>query len=776
MTPSIGRLTLYALISAIEDDLRRAIESATSDLSAEQVFGEQLLLKVSSRFTANRGKDSAPSVAELLSYCDYGDAIHLSRTHKQLLARPLNDLLSKLNSEINHLVSTRNRVMHSRPLEFDDLARTAELCDVLVTEPAHWPALSAVRKRLSSEPEMPLRLSIPREAETSSVSHNLPLPDFDETGFIGRKSTVTNLKKAVLGVYPVVTIVGEGGLGKTSLALKVAYELLDEKSDQFDAIIFVTAKTQRLGDAEIVRIKDAVNSSIGLMGEASRALGGGEEEDKLEELIELLTEFKVLLIVDNLETVIDQNIRQLLERIPRGSKIVITTRVRVGAFEYPIQLEPLHSSESTQLLRATAKVRECAKLVKLSDSRLQEYCSKMRNNPLHIKWFVSAVQSGQRPETVLSDERMFLQFCLSNVFNMLSDDGRKLVRTLQSLGGSYTVAELEFLTALGDTALLKAIAELTRSNMFFSISNAVGSSFETKYELSQLARAYLSRFYPVRAEEQQKLLAHKKKLISAGEQFSSEARLHPLSASAIHCRSRSDWVVAKFLKDALTCFKSGNRERAAELIERAKTLAPDFSEVHRIEAYVLTQIGDITGAYDCYGRAVDLAPKSPLNRYVYGAFLLKDFYDTDAAKVQFQVAMDLAPDLHDPKIEYARCCLYVREFEQAEATIIKLETAGNLSQNHINRVQDVHLQLYIRRADYFCVARNFSEALNELRRAREYFLNVRTPDNRLIEKLEKALVTIGQVRAAYSGMHAVQRELGDMVSWIEGLSNGRGRA
>src|SRR5690606_33035188 len=117
---------------------------------------------------------------------------------------------------------------------------------------------------------------------------------------------------------------------------------------------------------------------------------------------------------------------------------------------------------------ATARSRECMRLVKMPDDKLTAFCKRMRNNPLHIKWFVSAVQAGQRPEAVLADEKMFLQFCLSNVFNVISDNGRKLVRTLLSLGGSYTVAELSFLIDLDQTNLFKAIGELTRTNMFLA--------------------------------------------------------------------------------------------------------------------------------------------------------------------------------------------------------------------------------------------------------------------------------------------------------------------
>ena len=85
-------------------------------------------------------------------------------------------------------------------------------------------------RRLKLDPSFVLSLIIPADESDGENNNNLPPPDFDETGFIGRRQQISQLIKLCHGPYPVITIVGDGGLGKTALALKVGYEVMDGSS------------------------------------------------------------------------------------------------------------------------------------------------------------------------------------------------------------------------------------------------------------------------------------------------------------------------------------------------------------------------------------------------------------------------------------------------------------------------------------------------------------------------------------------------------------------
>ncbi|QNR96418.1 cold shock domain-containing protein [Stenotrophomonas sp. 169] len=707
--------------------------------SPAEFFGKELLDTAANRAGAEPiGDVASPEVSVLLDYVDFGDVLSLSRRHQSIMPERYADQVRSLHSEFERLSLIRNRVMHSRPLEFDDLARTSDLARVLLREPQHWPHLLSARDGLERNPEQVLKLSIPPYTEPTKILHNLPLADFDETGFIGRKQVLSNLLKACSGPYPVITVVGEGGLGKTSLALKAAYEILDSKKFEFEAIIFVTAKATQLTANEISRIKGAINSSLGLMEAAIEVLGGNsEQKDAISDLKELLNTFKILLIIDNLETVLDHRLKDVLEDLPFGSKILITTRIGLGAFEFPVQLQGLSDIEAVQLLRATAETRGNNKLTSASNERLSNYCKRMRNNPLHIKWFVSAVQTGKRPEEVLADESLFLKFCLSNVFDQISDDAKSIVRALLSLGGSYTVAELSYLTQIDEGNLLRGVQELMRTNMFIMTSSHLGNTYESSYELSQLARAYLTKFYPAGKERQLQFIALKNKLVSAGEEQKKAAIRNPLSPYTVHTRSRSDWVIAKHLKDALSFAKDRDFEDALKLVEKAKILAPDFYECFRVEGWINALMGNASEAYDSYERAIATEPEAPNARTMFAGFLLRDLRDAEKAAEQLAIAMKLAPLSPEPKLEYARCCLYLARFDEASAILDELSKTPDCHERVRTKIVDLQIQMYCRTADFHSQNQEPMKAIDALHSLKEYFDDIIYPDPKMYERLAR---------------------------------------
>src|SRR5690606_20001887 len=135
------------------------------------------------------------------------------------------------------------------------------------------------------------------------------------------------------------TVVGEGGYGKTALALQVAYDILDDESTDFDAIIWTTAKRIKLTLNDIETMEGAISSSLGIMQAAASHLGAEASADRaMEEVVTYLNNFKILLIIDNLETILDPLLVAFLRKLNGQSKVLTTSRVGVGELSYSFPL------------------------------------------------------------------------------------------------------------------------------------------------------------------------------------------------------------------------------------------------------------------------------------------------------------------------------------------------------------------------------------------------------------------------------------------------------
>ena len=455
---------------------------------------------------------------------------------------------------------------HGRPLNFDDLAVTLHFAELLVTkESQYWPELDHTIAQLQADPSFVFGLSIPTYAQNADdKKHNLPQPDFDETGFLGRDDQVKEVIKRCLGPYPVITLSGEGGVGKTALALKVAYEILDLKTSSFDAIVWTTSKTTMLTPHEIVRIRGAISDSLGLFQDIATTLAGrSDRQAALDEVLGYLTEFKILLILDNLETVLDDRIREFLQAMPMGSKVLITSRVGRGAFEFPYKVPALEPSEAVSLLRALAKVRGVADLAKLPVKRLETYCERMKNNPGWIKWFVSAIRAGSRPEDVLENSDMFLDFCMSGVYKFLTPGARQVLRSMLSVPDQHSQAELAFLNGMDAADLQRALQLLLTTNFIQMNGIVVGSGLESRYSISELGREFLIKHHPATPIEHGQFIQKRRLLVAAGEEIKSEQNTNPFSYRSIATRSPSDLIIARYLLDALS---AADRKKFRRLI------------------------------------------------------------------------------------------------------------------------------------------------------------------------------------------------------------------
>ena len=144
MHGSATRLTLYALISAIETDLRTHVLNALGgERDVRAVLGPDIHAKAFERLQKEQGVSAyITGLKDLLPYFDFPDALQLLQTHSSKLSSNLRRWLGEYEQTLINLVHVRNRVMHSRPLLHDDFPSTYDLAEQLAGKAEGWPSVS----------------------------------------------------------------------------------------------------------------------------------------------------------------------------------------------------------------------------------------------------------------------------------------------------------------------------------------------------------------------------------------------------------------------------------------------------------------------------------------------------------------------------------------------------------------------------------------------------------------------------------------------------------
>ncbi|MCW6530736.1 cold shock domain-containing protein [Sphingomonas sp. MMSM20] len=712
------------MIVATDIDLRRLVRNQLGETRpVDQVLAPDLLTKVRDR----AARDGLIEDVDVYDYLDFPDSVQTLRRHKVELDQDLARFIQKNGADLDRLTPIRNRVMHGRPLQFTDFSVVDDFVQKIRGSRARWfPQVIEFEDRIRENPNFVYSLDLSRLSSVADrIPHNLPLPDYDETGFLGREQETTDLLAACKSNWPVVTVVGEGGFGKTALALRVAYELLDDENSGFEAIVWATAKRTVLTLDDIRTIDDAIQDSLGLIKCAASALGASTDENVvMDEVAEYLNSFKILLILDNLETVLDPLLTRFIRRSTGKSKILATSRVGIGEMSYPFKLGGLSVNEAVQLLRTTAKVRRIADIYKAKTEVLRSYVQGMKLNPGFIKWFVSCVQCGRQPDVAITNPKTFLDFCLSNVYEHVSSAGKEICKAMIAVPGRHPLAMISYLSGLHGDDLQQALAALQSANLVGMHNALTGSGTETVYELNELPRLYILKNHAPSASETTLFRQRKKDVAKEFQRLQADRGNNRYNPRSIACRNQADAITAKLLGEALARSAANDYEEAVRLVGQAQELDRTFSEVYRVEAWIEAYGDRPAAAAEAYDNALAIEPNSAPLRYWYGGFLLRVSEDAHAAAEQLLIAEALDPDSPAILLELARVEMYLGQYEEADDRLERLLLNVTASTRHRRMAYDTWLQVKIRSATNALEAGRYSDSLDEVRAGYDRFVTI----------------------------------------------------
>jgi predicted ATPase/DNA-binding winged helix-turn-helix (wHTH) protein len=342
-------------------------------------------------------------------------------------------------------------------------------------------------------------------AGSDTRRHNLPT---DLTSFIGRHKELLHLSRLPASSR-LVTLTGAGGVGKTRLAVRLAFTLLDQFPDGVWFADFAPLSAPDL-------MTQTIATAVGIREAPRRSLR--------ESLLDKLRDRELLLVLDNCEHLIAP-CAELVETLLRGApalRIVVTSRealavsgeivCRVPSLTLPAALTPLSvtalaDSEATQLFieRATATDpsfsttdRNAAAIVRI--------CQRLDGIPLAIELAAArvAVLTPEQIEARLDDRfrlltggmrtavarQRTLEAAVDWSYQLLSDVERELFARLSVFPAGWTLEAAEKICAgdgINSSEVLDLLSRLAAKSLVGSEGDFDG---ERRYRFLETVRQY----------------------------------------------------------------------------------------------------------------------------------------------------------------------------------------------------------------------------------------------------------------------------------------------
>lgn len=242
--------------------------------------------------------------------------------------------------------------------------------------------------------------------------------------------------------HAIVTLVGRGGTGKTSLAVEVLHRMAnssDEKT-RYLAILWFSARDVDLAERgpkvvrpRVVSIADIADQFIGLIEPIEAARKGFKKVDYLADQLGKREGDPMLFVFDNFETVRDpQAIYEWLDTYVRSpNKILITTRLRDFKGDYPVEVGGMRREEFDKLVSATAVQLGVSNL--LSEAHRAQLFDQSDGHPYVAKLLLGDIANHQKwtdLSQIIAGKDDLLQALFERTYNQLSPLARRIFLTL----------------------------------------------------------------------------------------------------------------------------------------------------------------------------------------------------------------------------------------------------------------------------------------------------------------------------------------------------------
>ncbi|KQB80921.1 NB-ARC domain-containing protein [Leuconostoc lactis] len=661
-----NRILMFAICTSIEFDLRKFLSKNPSNISIPDVMfrkGVERNPKLKSTIKSNHNDD-------LLNELDMGDLVSLINGHKADFSIN-SDEAKFIDDTFKKIIPIRNRVMHTRPIQFSDNGILQEALVSLAKDipSIDWIELNKTKVKLETNPQkLIVETHFSPDIDQSEIYNNLPAPEFDETGYIGRKKETREIIQLLESEKnQIITLIGNGGIGKTATAVNCLYELLDRNSTKYEAILWVTLKTRTLAKGEFINIKNAI-SELEVAYTALQKETIIQSEDRVSDILSFMQTFPTLLVIDNLETVPTPSILDFLKQIPANSKVLITSRSGLGELEYRYVLKEMNTDDARSLFTSLSIYYQL-ELHKQDNAQIDNLIkTKLYSSPLSIKWYVTSIYYGADQNEILSHRNDLVEFAMSNIIEKLTSNQIKILWLLLIEGKTLSYGEIDYYLSDQDTQeIILNINKLSATSM-------VRANKQGNYIINNMARDYL-KVYRAPDEDFIKQIPGKRRYLNQTlQQLKIKTEADPFNPKSLldNLQDENTKIASIYLLQALEMSAIKKWEVADNLLNKAADVAPNYFEVYKIKAFINAENNNLMEAIDSYRIAIENANGSLQKAsvwYLYSIFYTLKVNDDIKAKECIEQADELAPNTPEIQLEKARVLMYLGEYNESKTIL-----------------------------------------------------------------------------------------------------------
>lgn len=570
------RKIMYHMIMALEHDL---IDFLYPVLSTSD-FTNDMIAKIETR---NARAFNIKEMLEQLGLGDFIDLINKCKTKLEITQNEIDFINKNCGSNI---VQIRNRVMHPKPLLFDDFAVLQNLFNKIdqYLHSIAWVNVIASRGELEENLEQVLAKDVIEYKK--GLIDNLPELNCEEIEFVGRGKEIGDLKKLLFNdKIRVVSVVAAGGYGKTALTLKVLNDFKKENKSPFEMIVWISFKTRQLDKTSFVDINNAI-IDMAAMNEFIYNFIGGNAENSQQELIDLAKQFNTLLVLDNLETINQQEMFPFIEEFCNYGRVLITSRVSLGELDKRYDLLPLIKNDAIELANRMLSFYNIDD--KFTNNDIEVLTAEILfSNPLSIKWAIRSLNEGATIESIKQGRENVVSFCMSNVYDKITPLGKNILALLAFNNSAMTMGQIVYYlqkTAEDLVDINTAITQLTRACFIDKAKMKQGL-----YELIEQGKIFMDSVNDNAGLKE--LFSNKKREINTIHQdIDVSSEQYPYYSDSITIfNNTEDMVISAFyLYKAVGMMHEKKNDEALELIKLAENISPGYSECYKLHGLVLS--------------------------------------------------------------------------------------------------------------------------------------------------------------------------------------------